>query len=90
MSRVFQACGCRRFGTETDENSWIPGLRKDPAKPGRRPVLPNSQQPFQDQDAEATGAPDLPGRRLVSGPVLHSYREALSGSDQHPLSMPRC
>lgn len=53
-------------------------------------MLPNSQQPFQDQDAEATGAPDLPGRRLVSGPVLHSYREALSGSDQHPLSMLRC
>lgn len=67
------------FGTGIDENSWIPGLRRDLAEPGRRVVLPNPQQPFQDQPRyRSHRSPRPAGRGLVSSPVHQ-------GSDPYPL-----
>lgn len=64
------------FGAGIDENSWIPGLRRDLPEPGRRVVLPNPQQPFQHQAGHRSPRPA--GRGLVSSPVHQ-------GSDPHPL-----
>lgn len=67
------------FGTGIDENSWIPGLRRDLAEPGRRVVLPNPQQPFQDQAGyRSHRSPRPAGRGMVSSPVHH-------GSDPYLL-----